>query len=113
MNSAATTEAGRKIRALKNKLGGWRTEWESAERSRVKIEKWEAGIPDNEDLPSSLSSSSGVASVPGTPSRKSFVHAVPSRRVDGRKLVQEHLQAFERALSDANIKTQAIMAGVP
>ncbi|KAK7685674.1 hypothetical protein QCA50_011018 [Cerrena zonata] len=111
VNSAATTEAGRKIRALKNKLGGWRTEWENAERSRVRIEKWEAGIPDSEDLPSS--SSSGVSSVPGTPSRGNFVNAVPSRRIDGRKLVQEHLQAFERALSDANIKTQAIMAGVP
>lgn len=113
VNSAATTEAGRKIRALKNKLGGWRTEWDSAERSRVKIEKWEAGIPEGEDLPSTSTPSSGMGSVPGTPSRGNFVHAVPSRRVDGRKLVQEHLQAFERALSDANIKTQTIMAGVP
>ncbi|CAL1714200.1 unnamed protein product [Somion occarium] len=103
VNSAATTEAGRKIRALKNKMGGWRTEWESAERSRVKIEKWEAGLLDSEDLPP-------AGSVPSTPSRSGFV---PPRRVDGRKLVQEHLQAFERALSDANMKTKAIMAGVP
>ncbi len=49
MNGAATTEAGRKIRALKNKMGGWRTEWDSAERSRLKIERWEAGLAEGED----------------------------------------------------------------
>lgn len=41
VNGAATTDAGRKIRALKNKLGGWRTDWDSAERSRARIERWE------------------------------------------------------------------------
>ncbi|KAI0035334.1 hypothetical protein K488DRAFT_83171 [Vararia minispora EC-137] len=80
VNGAATTEAGRKIRALKNKLGGWRTDWDSAERSRLKIERWEQ--------------ESGGA----------------GQRVDGRKVVEEHLLAFERALSEANMKTQAIMA---
>ena len=89
VNGAATTEAGRKIRALKNKMGGWRTEWDSAERSREKIEKWEAGLSDTTDA--------------GGPARV-------ARRVDGRALVQEHLQAFERALADAATKTQAIMA---
>ncbi|KAJ7576920.1 hypothetical protein C8J56DRAFT_971936 [Mycena floridula] len=88
VNGAATTEAGRKIRALKNKLGGWRTDWDSAERSRVKIEKWEAGIVDID---------SGIASS-------------GSRRIDGRELVQEHLQAFELALAEAGVRTQAIMA---
>ncbi|KAI0316005.1 hypothetical protein OF83DRAFT_1129152 [Amylostereum chailletii] len=85
VNGAATTEAGRKIRALKNKLGGWRTDWDSAEQSRLKIERWEAGVVDGD--------------TPGA-----------GRRVDGRKVVEEHLRAFERALSEANIKTQAIMA---
>ncbi|KAI0831812.1 hypothetical protein BC628DRAFT_1415318 [Trametes gibbosa] len=93
VNAAATTEAGRKIRALKNKMGGWRTEWDSAERSRLRIERWEAGL-DVESTPSG-----------STPPRT-------SRRVDGRKLVQEHMQAFEQALAEANIKTQAIMAAV-
>ncbi|KAH9849957.1 hypothetical protein C2E23DRAFT_345438 [Lenzites betulinus] len=93
VNAAATTEAGRKIRALKNKMGGWRTEWDSAERSRLRIERWEAGL-DVEATPSG-----------STPPRT-------SRRVDGRKLVQEHMQAFEQALADANLKTQAIMAAV-
>ncbi|KAI0333856.1 hypothetical protein GY45DRAFT_1319081 [Cubamyces sp. BRFM 1775] len=93
VNAAATTEAGRKIRALKNKLGGWRTEWDSAERSRLRIERWEAGL----DLDSTPAGS--------TPPRV-------SRRVDGRKIVQEHLKAFEQALAEANIKTQAIMAAV-
>lgn len=95
VNAAATTEAGRKIRALKNKLGGWRTEWDSAERSRVRIEKWEAGIVDG-DTPVS-----GATSPPRV-----------QRRVDGRKIVQEHLQAFEQALLEANTKTQAIIAAV-
>ncbi|KAI0258929.1 hypothetical protein BC834DRAFT_908971 [Gloeopeniophorella convolvens] len=80
VNGAATTEAGRKIRALKNKLGGWRTDWDSAERSRVRIERWEAG------------------------------GAAGARRVDGRAVVAEHLREFERVLSEANTKTQAIMA---
>ncbi|TRM65154.1 hypothetical protein BD626DRAFT_546741 [Schizophyllum amplum] len=66
VTGAATTDAGRRIRALKNKLGGWRTEWEAAERSRIKIEKWEQE-----------STRSG---------------------------------AFELALKDAGLKTDAIMA---
>ncbi|KAI8996432.1 hypothetical protein BD414DRAFT_200858 [Trametes punicea] len=93
VNAAATTEAGRKIRALKNKLGGWRTDWDSAERSRLRIERWEAGL-DMDGTPAG-----------STPPRV-------SRRLDGRKIVQEHLQAFEQALAEANAKTQAIMAAV-
>ncbi|KAF9269074.1 hypothetical protein L218DRAFT_940162 [Marasmius fiardii PR-910] len=94
VNGAATTEAGRKIRALKNKIGTWRTDWDSAERSRSKIERWEAGILD------------GLDSTDASPSH------TPSgyKRVDGRTIVQEHLQAFERALADAGMKTKAIMA---
>ncbi|KAH8986133.1 hypothetical protein EDB92DRAFT_1802142 [Lactarius akahatsu] len=81
VNGAATTDAGRKIRALKNKLGGWRTDWDSAERSRARIERWETGVD-----------------VEG------------ARRVDGRAFVAEHLREFERVLFEANMKTQAIMA---
>ncbi|KII87505.1 hypothetical protein PLICRDRAFT_43157 [Plicaturopsis crispa FD-325 SS-3] len=95
VNGAATAEAGRKIRALKNKLGGWRTDWDNAERSRVRIEKWEAGVEDNETF----------GGAPMTP-----VRSPSARRIDGRKMVQEHLQAFEKALADAGVKTQAIMA---
>ena len=94
VNGAATTDAGRKIRALKNKLGGWRVEWDSAEKSRIKIERWEAGLPDD-----------GSASVPGTPTRSGT-----GKRVDGRRIVEEQLRAFEIALADAGMKTQAIMA---
>ncbi|KAF7308254.1 hypothetical protein HMN09_00673300 [Mycena chlorophos] len=78
VNGAATADAGRKLRALRNRLGGWRTEWEGAERSRVRIERWET----NEG----------------------------EKRVDGREVVKDHLSAFERALADAAVKTQAIMA---
>ena len=93
VNRAATTEAGRKIRALKNKIGGWRTDWDSAERSRIKIERWEAGIGDGEDLelPTSLLRPT-------------------SKRTDGRRVVEEHLHAFQLALADAALKTQTIMA---
>jgi len=94
VNGAATSEAGRKLRALKNKLGGWRTDWDSAERSRQKIEKWESGNVDGDDQP-------------GTPTSSS---SRPVRRVDGRKIVEEHLRAFELALAEAALKTQAIMA---
>ncbi|KAI0047851.1 hypothetical protein FA95DRAFT_1558619 [Auriscalpium vulgare] len=92
VNGAATTEAGRKIRALKNKLGGWRTDWDSAERSRVRIERWEAGLGDGDGSEGADALATGV------------------RRMDGRKIVEEHLRAFELALSEANVKTQAIMA---
>ena len=81
VNGAATTEAGRKLRALKNRLGGWRTDLDSAERSRLRIERWEAD-----------------GDVEGV------------RRVDGRDVVAEHLREFERVLLEANAKAQAIMA---
>jgi hypothetical protein len=96
VNGAATAEAGRKIRALKNKLGGWRTEWDSAERSRVRIDRWEAGIIDGGD---------GDESGLNLPPRPAAV-----KRIDGRRVVEEHLHAFELALADAATKTQAIMA---
>jgi hypothetical protein len=35
---------------------------------------------------------------------------VEVKRLDGRTVVQEHLHAFELALADAAMKTQAIMA---
>jgi hypothetical protein len=78
-NSAATADAGRKLRALKNRITGWRSDWESAERSQERIEKWERG--DGGVLP-----------------------------VDGRKIVEEQLNAFALVLAEAAIKTQAIMA---
>ncbi|KAG5647523.1 hypothetical protein DXG03_009460 [Asterophora parasitica] len=96
VNGAATTEAGRKIRALKNKLGGWRTDWDSAERSRLKIDRWEAGILDGDEQEGNNS--------PTTPTL-----ITTRKRVDGRRIVEEHLHAFELALADAAVKTQAIM----
>jgi hypothetical protein len=95
VNGAATTEAGRKIRALKNKIGGWRMEWDSAERSRLRIDRWEAGILDGEI----------DEIIPTSPTR-----STAAKRVDGRRVVEEHLHAFELALADAAVKTQAIMA---
>ncbi|KAF9221470.1 hypothetical protein BS17DRAFT_711792 [Gyrodon lividus] len=42
VNSAATADAGRKIRLAKNQLAKWKIDTEGAERSRLKIQKWEA-----------------------------------------------------------------------
>jgi len=81
VNGAATADAGRKIRSLKNRLGGWKSEWEGAERSRTKIERWEAEC-------------------------KAFTGG----RIDGRAVVAEHMRAFEKAIAEAGMKTQAIMA---
>jgi hypothetical protein len=101
VNGAATTEAGRKIKALKNKMGGWQSEWESAERSRVRIERWEAGIVDWQNGDSVEDVTMGTAS----PARMAA-----RRRVDGRKLVEEYLSASEKAIREATERTQAIMA---
>ncbi|KAJ8508899.1 hypothetical protein ONZ45_g8876 [Pleurotus djamor] len=91
VTGAATTEAGRKIRALKNKIGVWRIELDSAELSRLRVERWEAGLSEGDGE---------IAQVP------SAVH----RRIDGRKVVAEHLRSFELHLAEATTKTQAIMA---
>jgi len=77
----------RKIKALKNKFVDLRTEWDSAERSREKIEHWEAGIVD------------GAAG-----------DSTPGKRIDARRLAEDHLRAFEAAIAEANLKTKAIMA---
>ncbi|KAJ7210441.1 hypothetical protein GGX14DRAFT_625573 [Mycena pura] len=98
VNGAATAEAGRKIRALRNRLGGWRTEWEGAERSRGRIERWEAGE----------AWESGDGTGTNTPTSGTPVRG--AKRVNARQVVQEHLTAFERALADAAVKTNAIMA---
>lgn len=95
INSAATSEAGRKIRALKNTLGGWRTDWDSAERSKQKIEKWEA-----ERKEASLSSFSASASLA----------TIRNQNIDGRLVAEEHLRESQRALDEATARIQIIMA---
>ena len=92
VNGTASADAGRKIRALKNRLTGLKTEIDIAEKSRLKIERWEAGYDDFEYTTS-------------TPPRRRG-----AGRIDGRILVKEHLKAFEAALVDAGSRTQAIMA---
>lgn len=101
MNSTATTEAGRKIKSLKNKMGGWQSEWESAEKSRVRIERWEAGIVDWQN---------GDAVDDATLGSASPARLAARRRVDGRKLVEEFLSASEKAIREATERTQVIMA---
>jgi hypothetical protein len=101
VNSTATTEAGRKIKSLKNKMGGWQSEWESAEKSRVRIERWEAGIVDWQN---------GDAVDDATLGSASPARLAARRRVDGRKLVEEFLSASEKAIREATERTQVIMA---
>lgn len=79
-NGAATADAGRKIRSLKNKIASLQSEWDIAEKSQRKIEEWEKEQDGK------------------------------GERVDGRIIVKEQLAAFEQALADAAVKTQAIMA---
>ena len=69
-------------------------DWDNAERSRIRIDRWEAGIMDG-DGNDAISTPTKMAGM---------------KRIDGRKIVQEHLLAFELALADAALKTQAIMA---
>lgn len=76
VNGAATADSGRRIRALKNRFGGLRGEWEGAERSRGRIERWEQEGAD----------------------------------LDCRRVAEEHMIAFQQAIDEAGIKTQAIMA---
>ncbi|KAG8760664.1 hypothetical protein FRC14_002345 [Serendipita sp. 396] len=108
VNNAATTEAGRKIRMLKNKLGGWKSEWESAERSRIRVERWEAGIWE-EHVEVSLSSSRS-SQEDATAGLSIQSPQTQNRRIDARKVVEEELRAFSLALQDAAIKTNAIMS---
>lgn len=98
VTGAATAEAGRKIRALKNKLGGWRAESESAERSIEKIEKWEAAGGMDSPL---FDGGSSVGSPNG------YNHG---KGLKMKQIMQEELNAFERVLAEAGRKTQSIMA---
>jgi hypothetical protein len=97
VTGAATADAGRRLRALKHKMGGVQSDWEGAERSRGRIERWEAGLADTPE-------GGTPGYMPSTPGR--------SRRVDGRKIVAEHMRAFEAAITEASGKTQLIMAAV-
>lgn len=76
VNGAATADSGRRIRALKNRFGGLRVEWEGAERSRGRIEQWEQEGAD----------------------------------LNCRRVAEEHMIAFQQAIDEAGVKTQAIMA---
>lgn len=98
VNGAATADAGRKLRGLRNRLAGWRADWESAERSREQIERWESG---EVDWSASLSFTVDVSL---------FVQSASGARLDGRKMVEAELSAFAKVLAEANVKTQAIMA---
>lgn len=76
VNGAATADSGRRIRALKNRFGGLRGEWEGAERSRGRIERWEQ----------------------------------EGANLNCRRVAEEHMIAFQQAIDEAGVKTQAIMA---
>lgn len=78
VNGAAAAEAGRKLRALKNKVGDLQSEWTSAEESMTRIEKGEKS-PDGE-----------------------------GKRPDGRVIVQEISASFFAQLKQAELKVQAM-----
>ncbi|KAG8899606.1 hypothetical protein FRB99_006555 [Tulasnella sp. 403] len=121
VNGVNTAEAGRKLRALKNKVQELKTDWDSAEKSRIKIQRWQAGLIDDltavdeeEESASPGLSFSGPSSRetspgPQTPEMTSGPH-MTTTRVDGRAIVAEQLRGFELALAEAAEKTQAIMS---
>jgi len=111
VNGVAMMEAGRKLRALKHRIEEWREESESAEKSRIRVEKWEAGIWDDctEPALSATTSSREDSPTPGTPGA-SPTPAGTGKRVNARKIVEEQLKAFELVLEEAGNKTKAIMA---
>jgi hypothetical protein len=111
VNGVAMMEAGRKLRALKHRIEEWREESERAEKSRIRVEKWEAGIWDDSTEPalSVATSSRDGSPTPGTPGAPP-TPAGTGRRLNARKIVEEELKAFELALEEAGNKTKAIMA---
>ncbi|KAG8994628.1 hypothetical protein FRB94_012631 [Tulasnella sp. JGI-2019a] len=118
VNGVNTAEAGRKLRALKNKIVELKTDLDTAEKSRSRIEILEAGsleLPSDmspegvPDLSFSSSSSPATSYGPETPLMNGAARMV-TRRVDGRQIVEEQLRGFRLALADAAVKTEAIMA---
>lgn len=121
VNGVNTADAGRKLRALKNKIVELKTDLDTADRSRSRIEIIEAGVSDvpldisPEDVVPDLSFSSSPSSPatshgPDTPKLTNGAAKLLARRVDGRQLVEEQLRGFRLALADAAVKTEAIMA---
>jgi hypothetical protein len=97
VNTATTGDAGRKIRALKNKIGAWKAELEGAERSRERIKKWEMGQLDDG------SPNFFHEIVPGTKTYRRV-------RDDARSIVHEHLSGFAMVLNEASSRAAEIMA---
>ena len=114
VNGVAMMEAGRKLRALKHRIEEWREDTESAEKSRIRVEKWEAGIWDDSTEPalSAATSSREDSPTPGTPSTPGALPtpAGTGKRLNARKIVEEQLKAFELVLEEAGNRTKAIMA---
>ena len=112
VNGVAMMEAGRKLRALKHRIEEWREESESAEKSRIRVDKWEAGIWDDSTEPalSAAASSREDSPTPGTPRASPIPAEGTGKRLNARKFVEEQLKAFELVLEEAGNKTKAIMA---
>ncbi|KAG9092926.1 hypothetical protein FS749_015335 [Ceratobasidium sp. UAMH 11750] len=87
VNGAAAAEAGRKLRALKNKVGDLQAEWTSAEQSMVRIERSERGLE--------WEKTEGTETPQG-------------KRVDGRVIVKEIKASFFAQLQQAEMKVQAM-----
>ncbi|KAG8784680.1 hypothetical protein FRC12_018399 [Ceratobasidium sp. 428] len=91
VNGAAAAEAGRKLRALKNKVGDLQAEWTSAEQSMVRIERSERGLE--------WEKTQGTETPQG-------------KRVDGRVLVKEIKASFFAQLEQAEMRVQAMFPTV-
>ncbi|KZT59493.1 hypothetical protein CALCODRAFT_493635 [Calocera cornea HHB12733] len=109
VNGAANADAARQLRLIRNRLTGWRDEWESVERSRLRIQRWESG--DNEDdlddPPLSLSNSPSVRSTsgPGTP-------RTPPSRPSAKQLADEAMKGYASSLEKASLAAEALRSAV-
>ncbi|KZP01585.1 hypothetical protein CALVIDRAFT_532362 [Calocera viscosa TUFC12733] len=110
VNGAANADAARQLRLIRNRLTGLRDEWESVERSRLRIQRWESGDwaeDDMEDPPLSVSNSPSVRSTsgPGTP-------RTPPNRPSAKKLADEAMQGYTASMEKASRAAEALRSAV-
>jgi len=110
VNGATNADAARQLRLIRNRLTGLRDEWESVERSRLRIQRWEGGDWTEDDLDDpalSLSNSPSVrsASGPGTPRTLSNL---PSAK----QLAEQAMQGYAASVEKATKAAEALRSVV-
>ncbi|EJU03656.1 hypothetical protein DACRYDRAFT_21171 [Dacryopinax primogenitus] len=110
VNGATNADAARQLRLIRNRLTGMRDEWESVERSRLRIQRWENGDLTDDDLDDpalSLSNSPSIrsASGPGTP-------RTPPNRPSARQLADQAMEGYTASMKKASQAAEALRSAV-